>query len=844
MATFTKADADDDRCVFKKEGNYYKIFNGMDGKTDFMREYFIGRLLNESRSASHLVKTKDSGVIDTEMRKEMLGTAAIAGKCTNLIEQNQANFYVRTAPVANGEAKPLSKYIEERDGVFEEKEIREIAFQVSWLLAEMHSEFGVQHNDIHEGNIMVRQLDAPKDFNYRIESSGDLFSFQSKLEIFIFDFGASELHDGTKPAKDEATTPWRYSSGIALQHNNAPENLFGDKEKKSEGDLFMFGHVLLSLVAHQRWKNFKYVVENGVHTWGMRLPVSFSLDENAQELVRFSMNRMDNGVFSQELDIDTKNGQATHILSALLAIGRTFDSLGDIDNISFENIYWKAFAKDPDIISYGNTLDFRSLFVFCKELKCSGFIRRLMDFDPVIRKTFGVPGETYGMTTALFHPYFAEFHQGTGGKGNTDIVLAAFAPALEYNRIDKDVDTKKEVISLEEFAFGGMMLGKDEELQKMMIVPKNTFKDGIPANVMDRLNIELNKTAETINYETSNDNAKYIIDFVVKNSKVIPGNESALKKLNMVKGKRLPKDTLVYDKTKFRYTQVTPKITDKNEIALNTVANASFLAISLYGLKKEDFSETGELITKLLQAETFEAINQAVRVLMSDLFSSSRPVKVPEELMIPEKGKEVEDETEENKGDRKTGSASTVLLPSSNEDDLKAALIKATRGLVEYFRLNKSGLYSAVMGQKFADVLHEIAKVYNNAPDEFKNRFKIKKMEMVLRDGKIRERFRVFSPAQNNSVLFENREATDLSSGVGAYEAVRKDAKNFKTRKQDFFFPLLYQVAFSFSALLSFKETLQEKHDAFSEAFWAFATNGSVKVDTVFPSIDNFIDDF
>jgi hypothetical protein len=68
----------EDRCVFKKDNLYYKVFLGKDKLIDYQREAFIGKLLTElhTNKDDHIMKTLETKYnVDQTTKGEMVATA-------------------------------------------------------------------------------------------------------------------------------------------------------------------------------------------------------------------------------------------------------------------------------------------------------------------------------------------------------------------------------------------------------------------------------------------------------------------------------------------------------------------------------------------------------------------------------------------------------------------------------------------------------------------------------------------------------------------------------------------------------------------------------------------------
>jgi hypothetical protein len=475
-----------DRLTFQRSQDYLKLFyddkpnKAIDG---WRREYFVSQYLADSRNES-VVNVRNGGESLPQSEKTTLPLAK------TIPDQRMKVFYVanekKTAPVPfivldsvsgdktiGEESMSLGSWLGTQAGkTIDHEVIRTFAMQISWTLAALHSSYGVQHNDVHEGNIVVIELKKPRTIVYNLD--GDFFSLDlpvGHLLATLIDFGAADVKPGkTYPTTMDETKPWRFPSKVGLFRNIGPEEWFGsDLGDDSEGlyrsnasDLWMFGIVLMTMYAHGRWNNYTYTKFYSVHmhkfdddtdrvriqakaSGNKRLIDSHYLDEeliygvqmrDAIEKKKFSDLLYENTiVFYARLVFLKKALFGDFNVKTLLFQTIYKDCLG--------NIKWDSESADDP---------FRGLVAAMNQQPdLLAFIRRLMAWEPEDRLKFGLGKNEYlyGLTAGLFHPYFARFYRGENfiaPSGATVMSHNMFAPPLAY----ADADSPKKTPSLEE----------------------------------------------------------------------------------------------------------------------------------------------------------------------------------------------------------------------------------------------------------------------------------------------------------------------------------------------------------------------------------------------------------
>jgi len=478
-----------DRCVFKKDDKYYKVFfSPEDGKpkereyaklNDYQREAFIGTFLSKKHTNKddHIMKTLDTQYNTKQpIKDEMVTTAQ---ECATKIQGEKEPLPLVVTQDTGGQ--DLYEWIEAKKQAIDKKVIKKFAFQMAWILGEMHSQFGIQHNDIQEMNIKVKEVKTvQKPLVYKLQD--DIFEIELEigdLEVILIDFGSATLKKQQK--YNINPEPWENSFVAVLQINNCPEAFFlahgnkktrklethGHSARNSESDLFMLGHVLLTMHLHRNYKSFEYKKYQGVHVYNIKEEAKI-LDAkwNTSKLANAHAN-----VFQSEeirLNLSPKMVDMFFINLIALNVALQGKDAGKkqppyaSDNLT-QNVqeFYQQIENNMNVKNYIET-HFENLLSVCGGIYDRSFLSKIMNFD--LEKRCGP--KKYSLTGYLFHPYFAEFYKGYKGYnssvGAIVYTVNSFLPPLEYN----DAGNKEnilDVIEKEEEAFNTIYLNQKKE---------------------------------------------------------------------------------------------------------------------------------------------------------------------------------------------------------------------------------------------------------------------------------------------------------------------------------------------------------------------------------------------
>lgn len=439
----------DVRCVFKKDDKFYKVYLGDDDRTgDFQREYFVSKTLgtHHSNGKDRIVQTTDGFYNMNDKDFDELKTI---GECGKKIEAQPPAIPMLVTRDIGGE--DLSDWLKKQNDAISKELIRNFAFQLVWIIGEMHSQFGIQHNDIQETNIRVREVTTQKTIRYKCKN--DVFEITLKpkhLEVLLIDFGSSTLKKTNKYPKKSDGEPWEYADVAFLKINNCPEYYFNGltirdlrvNRRNSECDLFMIGHVLLSMHLHKsNFQDFAYEKYGGVHVYDLKNDITKMTSLKVSDLSNLvdDLFGKNDPLYTQSETDDPKSAEIFLLnLIALSASIQGYDKTMEyLSQITDEQVlaFYTKITTDASYQNYVKTR-FSGLINFCGDNTSQSFIQRIMQFDPVKRR--GILN--YSLTGNLFHPYFGTFYKGKSETGAVDqtYTIPFFAPPFEYS------DTQKE----------------------------------------------------------------------------------------------------------------------------------------------------------------------------------------------------------------------------------------------------------------------------------------------------------------------------------------------------------------------------------------------------------------
>lgn len=473
MSQLIEVSDKDDRCVFRTVDKkfFHKLYFG--GTTgDFQREAFITSLLSKGL-AGHVVKEDQSQVAltDAERTSILKNNPACGDKIRDAETRGTDVPYLVTQSIDG--AKTFSEWLEQQDKPIDVNVIRSFAFQLVYLVGRMHTEFGIQHNDIHESNIMVRETNAEKTVTFTV--GNDLFECTippKGLEVILFDFGSSVVK--TEEAYTTANNAWRVASPVALVQNQPPEILFTSDYslKQPEADAYCIGHVLLSMIAHGH-PQYAYAEFKGVHTTNVTVAEASKLVDGkilsgigltktsplTQNVPKSEWGKLTEMLCLNVIALDAMfNGYDNAVkLPEFVAQGLTKPEKERARYEAIQQFYsritttasssWMGMVKSVVGKSTKNPqTEYVSTHLGWLRTVCEtgdpyrlSFMRRLMAFDPSKRRDFALKDSKFCLTSALFHPFFQLYYKGMENAS----VSRPFDPPLQYA---KDTDTKKEAL--------------------------------------------------------------------------------------------------------------------------------------------------------------------------------------------------------------------------------------------------------------------------------------------------------------------------------------------------------------------------------------------------------------
>jgi hypothetical protein len=409
-----------------------KVFLGDDRINNFERELFVSQFLSD-KSAQLISATTGQFNAETTLLERLKREPFCGPRITN----QDPPVPVITMPVVDEKTISLAAWLQEpkNQKSIPKEVVSTFAFQLILLVGKLQSQYGIIHNNISEKTILVKEITTPK--LLRLACENDIFEVQldvGHLEVFIGNFDFALLK---KTSKYESNpNPWEMLPSNMPQTNNCPEAFFGENYKKtSDCDLFMIGHVLLTMHLHGNYQNFVYnSTFGGIHVYDIRR--SYDAVFPTSELVRDIYGKFPNDdiVFTS---FDVKTPEAIEMLllnlfAVNVAIQGNAVAVQVPEYVSDNAKKWYENVRKPGAVQNYVFNRFTNLLDKCGDKSSQSLIQRLMDFNPDTRK--GV--SNYALVGYLFHPYFAGFYKGyttSLSPTSLDDVLDFFAPPLEYS---------------------------------------------------------------------------------------------------------------------------------------------------------------------------------------------------------------------------------------------------------------------------------------------------------------------------------------------------------------------------------------------------------------------------
>lgn len=469
--SFSEVQAEGGRCVFKGPVSYYKVFIPFENETidelreSFQREYFITNYVSQNtKNSKNFPQVLSGGYnLDSAIRAKLAAVSNDDNCQRALLNFSTPIFFIESSSI---QAEPLDKWLQ-NSGPLSFSTIQKFAFQLTWLLDELHTQFGIQHNDIQEHNIMVRKITGlAEKILLRL---GDDYFFVLTLEpgelmVYIIDFGFAEIHSGRKEDNDPRI--WRTPSGGALLHNNPPEAFFPRNEvkKNSEGDTFQMGLVLLTLLAHGRWGTYRYSNYSGAHAFDL-LNEANALGVKPLKVISDNADKVldpKSPLWGPDRTntAENKGKIVTMLITNFLGLDKALHGRVTMNSDPYyvvKPLITKLNKPDDKTLAYA-TAQFSSLLdLASSNPELVRFLRRSLFFVPEDRAKFSMPLKKWGLTSALFHPYFASLYVGNQIPpelvGTVPQRIETFSPPLEYNQKDSDVQGKLQRLEMAEQQF-------------------------------------------------------------------------------------------------------------------------------------------------------------------------------------------------------------------------------------------------------------------------------------------------------------------------------------------------------------------------------------------------------
>lgn len=446
----------DEISVVRVGTRVFKLF-WSDEDNNRKREYVIGCIMNNFNKLS--VKTISGGDSIDDTTKNEIENASLP----DFEFQEEIAGYIITEFDPN--YVTLSEWLSKREQISLDV-IKTFAFQMSWILSQMHAQYGIQHEDLYEKNILVREIKVKETITYVLNDRDrfELILDIGHLHVRLFDYGASRLRTDTEKATKKSKT-WKTPSLNAFPFSNDPAVFMTEdweegysvdayERKHSQSDMYMFGYVLLNMYAHKRFDTFEYKELSGIQVYNTK-------QDSVISTITKDIFKIDPFTAEDENPFFLKNN-----IAVLFGTALTNDQILDISERWMLNIlairymfiedlsppiylgpktkeYYSKAVKNKTTVDYIKTT-YSKLGSALKEDGLFNFIKKLIDFNPDTRIGFGRDATKFkfGLAGALLNPFFAGIYKERSATKITGDYNGIFKPPLEYAN-DKEAETRR-----------------------------------------------------------------------------------------------------------------------------------------------------------------------------------------------------------------------------------------------------------------------------------------------------------------------------------------------------------------------------------------------------------------
>jgi hypothetical protein len=460
-------------CIVNVDNTSYKLFFGRDKNVNFEREHFISMYLDSYQQPGLLtsnIKVSSEG----EPQSVKITTKVRDDDCSKKIFSESGNIpHIVIETVENGVS--LMEWITSKDQAsvaIEEDVIATFSFQLIWLVAKLHSQYGIIHNNINFETIMVKPVIEEKRLVFK--QNNDYFEFilpKDHLEVYFTNLESALVK---RPEGKSENVSWETPSVKSLSSSNCPERFFVQGFKpNSSSDIYMVGNVILSLHSHNRYRVFTCSKENNGN-----LILHYMQKEQKDSLDTFSSTLDDTlvrktAILFSENDIPKTWKSPEREYLFYLNLIALHMSIQNLDVAAFELGLLNAY---PYLLN-NNARNFLTSIIRSEKAKTYletnlnkiflnvsdefvDLIQSLMHFDTSLRLGY----EKHGLLGYVFHPYFSHFYKGRRRpKGKLQDETQYFDPPFEYMEITNKGFEK--------------IVGKLDEMTKRFKVDKGE-KDG------------------------------------------------------------------------------------------------------------------------------------------------------------------------------------------------------------------------------------------------------------------------------------------------------------------------------------------------------------------------------
>lgn len=326
-----------------------------------------------------------------------------------LPSESTAQYFVTPAT----KLKTLADYLINNKKSIDIERIQKFMFQLIFSLAKLQIDYGLQHNDVFESNILIEEMESESKIVYEIQ--GDKFEVVlgiGDLRVVLFDWDGANVnlkqkHNIKGEIVANAALPIEMYPDMHLLQNAPIEEIYRKKiQQPPESDMFRIGHVLLTLLLHGRQG---YLYDKTLRNVHMCNPTKEEIDlVNSMKNVTANIQFYISDTTEMEASgFTTKSKQTNFFLIRMKQLQKFFGDTYQFD----QTTAWGKYYNDIDISALSsNFMDKYKGEIDSASLQ---LLKKLMNFDTEKRGKFGIY-KSYCLLAPLYHYYFKTFRLEPG----------------------------------------------------------------------------------------------------------------------------------------------------------------------------------------------------------------------------------------------------------------------------------------------------------------------------------------------------------------------------------------------------------------------------------------------